>query len=206
MRRILCTVLTTLLILQCLLLCSCRNKQIDLYAREIIKYIEERLQNTVECKYSEYSDSRNAVNMKFVGVDSIAKIDAIIFYYNKYLKDNSYYYLNKDKSVTIEFYYGEGSAGTNKAATCSNTDNQYIDYLDLYCSSKAYSYRMSELDHRFSSIKYVCLGNKYYADKFDVFKTWPNIETVVIDSGRDIDAFDLRDKIQEVCPDLQLYC
>ncbi|MCQ2482550.1 MAG: hypothetical protein MJ153_03590 [Clostridia bacterium] len=206
MRKILCTVLTTLLILQCLLLCSCRNNQSDLYAREIIKYIEEQMENTVECKYSEYTENRNTVNMKFVDVDSIAKIDAIIFHYNKYLKENSSYFMNKNKSVIIEFYFGEGSTGTNRAATCSNTDDQYIDYLDLYCSSKAYSYRLSELDHRFSSIKYVCLGNKYYADKYDIFKTWPKIETVVIDSGRDIDALDLRDEIKEVCPDLQLYC
>ncbi|MCQ2533882.1 MAG: hypothetical protein MJ172_04870 [Clostridia bacterium] len=207
MRRVLTCFLTVLMLMQCLLLCSCTRNYEGYYAREVIQYIETNMPSSVRCVYSQYSENRTTVSIKFVNVNSIAKISRIITLYNNYMDANPKYFMNdSDKSVSIEFYADDDKVASKKIANCSSTYSSHIDYLDLYTSDKSYSYKFSELDNMFPSIRYLCLGNKYYADDYTVFYNMYRLETIVIEDGRDISAFDLRDDLRELYPRLNLYC
>lgn len=207
MRKVLTSFLTVLMILPCFLLCSCGRSYDGYYAREVIQYIEANMPSSVRCVYSQYSDNRTTVTMKFVNVDSIAKISRIIILYNNFMDANPKYFMNEeDKNISIEFYADDDNVASKKLANCSSTDGSHVDYLDLYTSDKSYSYKFSDLKNLFPSIRYLCLGNKYYADDYTIFYNMYNLETIVIEDGRDISAFDLRDNLRELYPTLNLYC
>lgn len=207
MRKVIVVLLTIIMIIQSVFLCSCSKRSyVDLYAAEMIKYIESKLDNNVKCVYSEYSDNSKTVEMKFYNVDNLIEANLVVYYFNDFLKNNDYYALNSDKRVSIELYSGSSNVTYALLAKCASTETQYIDYLDLYSPDKAHSYKFSQLKKLFPSIRYLCLGNKYYADDIEVFADMRNLETIVIDSGYDIDSFDLRDMLKERYPNLNLYC
>lgn len=207
MRKFLSVLLSVLMIMQCFVFTSCRRSYEGYYAREVVQYIEANMPSDVRCIQSLYSDNRTTVTMKFVNVDSIARISRIISLYNNFMDANPSYFMNeKDKNVSIEFYPNSDNIAAKKLANCSSTTGNHIDYLDLYTSNKSYSYKFSDLDNMFPSIRYLCLGNKYYADDYTVFYNMYKLETIVIEDGRDISAFDLRDDLRDLYPKLNLYC